>query len=209
MMDYRGRMEKSMLSILVGLWMISRSVAAVKQPYVPAIFVFGDSIADAGNNNYIPYSKVRANFTPYGISFFPHPTGRFTNGRTAFDFVANYLGLPFPPPYLKPKANFTRGINFASGGSGLLDSTGAESNIISLSNQVKLFEEFSSNLTRTNSSGPSQAKSYLGKSLYCIAIQGNDIAYYTANTALQNTTTLEQFVKLMLAKFDQYVRVSS
>ncbi|GLJ06577.1 hypothetical protein SUGI_0042380 [Cryptomeria japonica] len=206
MMDYRGRMEKSMLSILVGLWMIIRSVAAVKQPYVPAIFVFGDSIADAGNNNYIPQSKLRANFTPYGVSFFPHPTGRFTNGRTAFDFVANYLGLPFPPPFLKPKANFTRGINFASGGSGLFDSTGAESNIISLSNQVKLFEEFSSNLTRTNSFGPAQAKSYLGKSLYCIAIQGNDIAYYTANTTLQNTTTLEQFVKLMLAKFDQYVR---
>ncbi|KAH9312740.1 hypothetical protein KI387_027775, partial [Taxus chinensis] len=93
-------------------------------PYAPAMFVFGDSLADAGNNNFISGCTVRANFTPYGISFFPRPTGRFTNGRTAFDFVATYLRLPFPPPFLELGAKFSFGINFASAGSGLLDSTG-------------------------------------------------------------------------------------
>jgi hypothetical protein len=34
------------------------------------------------------------------------------------------MGLPFPSPFLDPQGNFSAGINFASGGSGLLDSTG-------------------------------------------------------------------------------------
>jgi hypothetical protein len=58
------------------------------QPYhPPALFVFGDSLADAGNNNFIPKCAARADFPPYGMSFFRHPTGRFTNGRTAIDFI--------------------------------------------------------------------------------------------------------------------------
>ena len=36
------------------------------------------------------------------------------------------MGLPFPSPFLDPQANFSTGINFASGGSGLLDSTNKE-----------------------------------------------------------------------------------
>ncbi|XP_057834567.2 GDSL esterase/lipase 6-like [Cryptomeria japonica] len=118
-------MESSVLSILVGLWLITRFGAPEEEPIVPAMYLFGDSLAHAGNNNYIPNCTARANFIPYGVSFFPYQTGRFTDGRTAFDFVANYLGLPFPPPCLQPKADFARGMNFASGGSGLLDSTAA------------------------------------------------------------------------------------
>ncbi|KAH9312739.1 hypothetical protein KI387_027774, partial [Taxus chinensis] len=79
-----------MLSILVIGWSIGFNgvrVGVEAAPYAPAMFVFGDSLADAGNNNFIPGCTVRANFTPYGISFFPRPTGRFTNGRTVFDFV--------------------------------------------------------------------------------------------------------------------------
>ena len=127
---------------------------------VPAMFIFGDSLADAGTNNFIANTTAKANFPPYGETFFHHPTGRFTNGRTAFDFIgiffsylfafsqllifngcqilslddyihliffistATKLRLPFPPPYLNPQSDFSRGINFASGGSGLLDSTG-------------------------------------------------------------------------------------
>lgn len=53
-----------------------------------ALFVFGDSLADAGNNNFINNSVVaRANFYPYGKSYFAAPTGRFSDGRTIFDFL--------------------------------------------------------------------------------------------------------------------------
>lgn len=51
----------------------------------PAMFLFGDSLTDSGNNNYIP-TMARANYFPYGIDF-GYPTGRFCNGLTAVDFA--------------------------------------------------------------------------------------------------------------------------
>ena len=51
-----------------------------RESSVLALFVFGDSAADAGTNNYIPNSHARVDFPPYGRTFFHRPTGRFTNG---------------------------------------------------------------------------------------------------------------------------------
>lgn len=51
----------------------------------PANFVFGDSLVDVGNNNYIA-SLSKANYPPFGIDF-GRPTGRFTNGRTIVDII--------------------------------------------------------------------------------------------------------------------------
>lgn len=54
---------------------------------MPAFFIFGDSLVDAGNNNYIA-SLSKANYPPNGIDFFgQQPTGRFTNGRTIIDIL--------------------------------------------------------------------------------------------------------------------------
>ncbi|KAL0365718.1 UNVERIFIED_CONTAM: GDSL esterase/lipase [Sesamum angustifolium] len=100
----------------------------------PTIFILGDSTADVGTNTYLPGSKVRANFSQYGIDF-PHsrPTGRFSNGFNSADFVARFFGLKrSPPPFLfllTLKSNhfqkhLLKGVNFASAGSGLLDITG-------------------------------------------------------------------------------------
>jgi hypothetical protein len=47
-----------------------------------ANFIFGDSLVDAGNNDYLN-SLAKANYQPYGIDTSDHkPTGRFCNGRT-------------------------------------------------------------------------------------------------------------------------------
>ncbi|KAK3011171.1 hypothetical protein RJ639_011744 [Escallonia herrerae] len=52
-----------------------------------AIFIFGDSTVDPGNNNYIA-TIFKSNFPPYGRNFVNHtPTGRFTNGRLVTDFI--------------------------------------------------------------------------------------------------------------------------
>ena len=54
-------------------------------------FVFGDSLVDAGNNDYL-FTLSKADSPPYGIDFQPSgglPTGRFTNGRTTSDIVGN------------------------------------------------------------------------------------------------------------------------
>ena len=58
-----------------------------------ALFVFGDSLIDPGNNNYINTStRFQANFPPYGESFFKYPSGRFCDGRVIPDFIGKYVG---------------------------------------------------------------------------------------------------------------------
>lgn len=52
---------------------------------IQASFIFGDSLLDVGNNNYIS-SLAKANHYPYGIDF-GMPTGRFCNGRTVLDVI--------------------------------------------------------------------------------------------------------------------------
>ncbi|XP_022737498.1 GDSL esterase/lipase At2g03980-like [Durio zibethinus] len=86
---------------------------------VPALYVFGDSYVDAGNNNYVHVPQIERNYTPYGIDFGGKPTGRYTNGRTVADFIAQIVGLPFPPPVLSLSKGDKRipqtGINYACG----------------------------------------------------------------------------------------------
>ena len=58
---------------------------------VPALFVFGDLAVDAGTNNYIPNSRARMDFPPYGRTCFHRSTGRFTDGRTVFEFIGTIV----------------------------------------------------------------------------------------------------------------------
>lgn len=64
--------------------LVDRSVSTNSS--VSAIYVFGDSIVDTGNNDYIKtYSKC--NFPPYGVDFINNrSTGRFSNGKVITDF---------------------------------------------------------------------------------------------------------------------------
>ncbi|XP_068638673.1 GDSL esterase/lipase 6-like [Aristolochia californica] len=93
---------------------------------IRAIFTFGDSIFDAGNNHFNPNCSIQADFPPYGR------TGRFTNGRTVIDFVSELLGVELQKPYLEVELEIAKGIlnkypvngiNFASVGSGVLNDT--------------------------------------------------------------------------------------
>lgn len=69
---------------------LSRTSTSVEQP---ANFVFGDSLVDAGNNNYIA-SISKANFLPFGVDL-GRPTGRFTNGRTIVDILGKIITFFF------------------------------------------------------------------------------------------------------------------
>lgn len=53
---------------------------------VPAMYIFGDSLIDNGNNNDLT-SFAKANYFPYGIDFNGGPTGRFSNGYTMVDEI--------------------------------------------------------------------------------------------------------------------------
>ncbi|XP_057842639.1 GDSL esterase/lipase 6-like [Cryptomeria japonica] len=193
-------MAKSMLI----WWMMNSLILQVaeggRSAHVPAMFVFGDSLADAGTNNFLPNCTTRADFSPYGVSFFPNPTGRFTNGLTVFDFIATHLELPFVPPYRElpsyyQQAIFSHGANFASAGSGLLDSTGSEKKIVNFSDQISKFEEFSRRVRK---------KSHLRNSLYCISIGGNDIHAHYNGPSLNLSDA--QFVTLLVGTHGQYIQ---
>lgn len=91
-------------------------------------FIFGDSLSDVGNNNYLTKSLARAALPWYGIDFGNGmPNGRFSNGRTAADIVGDKLGLPRPPAYMDPTLDedmiLENGVNYASGGGGILNET--------------------------------------------------------------------------------------
>ncbi|KAK2394787.1 GDSL esterase/lipase [Trifolium repens] len=92
---------------------------------IQASFVFGDSLLDVGNNNYIT-SLAQANHYPYGIDF-GKATGRFCNGRTVVDVIEQELGFGYTPPYMSPNTSglvILKGVNYASAAAGILNYTG-------------------------------------------------------------------------------------
>lgn len=53
-----------------------------------AFFVFGDSLVDNGNNDFL-FTTARADSPPYGIDYPTHrPTGRFSNGLNIPDLIS-------------------------------------------------------------------------------------------------------------------------
>lgn len=83
-------MEK-ILAFIIFVFSSMCMLVASDNLHVPAIFTFGDSIFDAGNNHFNQNCTAQADFPPYGSSFFHHPTGRFTNGRTVADFICEFI----------------------------------------------------------------------------------------------------------------------
>lgn len=74
------------LCIVFGLALIL--LAAVIQAEGRAFFVFGDSLVDSGNNNYLA-TTARADSPPYGLDYPTHrPTGRFSNGLNIPDLIS-------------------------------------------------------------------------------------------------------------------------
>ncbi|XP_060669714.1 GDSL esterase/lipase 1-like isoform X2 [Ziziphus jujuba] len=158
-----------------------------------ALFIFGDSLFDAGNNNYINATIGKANFWPYGETFFHYPTGRFCDGRLVPDFIAEYAKLPFIPPYLQPGNKlFTYGVNFASGGAGALVETW-EGSVIDLQTQLEYFKNVSRVLREEL--GDAEAKALLSRAVYLFSVGSNDYAFpFQTNSSLLYTYSVEQYV---------------
>lgn len=152
--------------------------------HFPAMFVFGDSYLDAGNNNYLAFNS-KANYTPYGIDYKgKQATGRVTNGRLVVDFIAQIANIPFPPAYigLSEKAGSVRtGISFASASAGVQAETPELNAIIgdfmSLGEQVGFFEDTIKGLRNQFNSSDDIAK-YLAKSIFFHHISSNDLGIY-------------------------------
>jgi len=72
----------SVVGLVIALSLISSQAEA------RAFFVFGDSLVDSGNNDYLA-TTARADSPPYGIDYPTHrPTGRFSNGLNIPDIIS-------------------------------------------------------------------------------------------------------------------------
>ncbi|CAL9240812.1 unnamed protein product [Arabidopsis halleri] len=168
---------------------------------IPAIIVFGDSIVDAGNNDDIMTTLARCNYPPYGIDFDGGiPTGRFSNGKVATDFIAEKFGIkPTIPayrnPYLKPDDLLT-GVTFASGGAGYVPFTTQLSGGIALSQQLKLFEQYIEKLKEMV--GEERTTFIIKNSLFMVICGSNDITNtYFGLPAVQHQYDVASFTTLM------------
>ncbi|XP_065848166.1 GDSL esterase/lipase At1g74460 [Euphorbia lathyris] len=141
-------------------------------------FIFGDSLSDVGNNKYLSRSLANANLPWYGIDFGSGlPNGRFTNGRTVADIIGDQMGLPRPPAFLDPSltedAILDNGLNYASGGGGILNDTG---NLfiqkLCLNKQIELFE--GTQVLIRNKIGKQEADKFFGEARYVVALGSND-----------------------------------
>ncbi|PON54640.1 Lipase [Parasponia andersonii] len=171
-----SEMKIGLLVVMMTALFMASKIGVNAKPQVPCFFIFGDSLADNGNNNQLLTSS-KANYKPYGIDFPDGPTGRFTNGRTTVDIIAELLGFDkYIPAYatLNSSSNLLSGANYASGGAGILGETGKHvGDNISLRKQIKHHRIMVSRIGDILGS-KTLAQRLLNKCLYWAEIGNND-----------------------------------
>uniref|UniRef100_A0A1D1Y983 GDSL esterase/lipase At5g55050 n=1 Tax=Anthurium amnicola TaxID=1678845 RepID=A0A1D1Y983_9ARAE len=178
----------------------------------PAVFVFGDSLFDVGNNNFLPLSIAKADFPHNGVDF-PGgtPTGRFSNGYNIADCLAKSYGFNASPSAFlslteaQLEKSIHEGINFASAGSGILEITGSQlGEVISMDAQIQYFNTSLQSFTAGRHSSARRAP--LSKSIFLISAGSNDLfGFYQSNASPSNLTTSE-FITLMTSKHREQLR---
>ncbi|XP_050207033.1 GDSL esterase/lipase At5g08460 [Mercurialis annua] len=180
----------------------------------PAMFVFGDSLVDNGNNNYLINSLAKSNYYPYGIDF-GGPTGRFSNGKTTIDFLGDLIGLPPLPPFASTLsttgANILKGVNYASAAAGILDETGKTlGDRYTLRQQVKNFETSVKRIKSEILKDEAKVREYLGKSLVVMNLGNNDYlnnylmpSFYTSSF----TYNPQDFAHLLITTYKKQILV--
>ncbi|KAI5668437.1 hypothetical protein M9H77_18290 [Catharanthus roseus] len=160
---------------------------------IRGMFVFGSSLVDNGNNNFLQNSLAKADYYPYGIDFPFGPTGRFTNGKNVIDLLCELLKLPsYIPPFADPSTKGSKilhGVNFASGGSGILDNTGAlAGEVFTLNEQINKFENvIIPELKRQVEVG--EERKGVGEYLFVVGTGGNDYSFnYFISEASSNVS---------------------
>ncbi|XP_066389907.1 GDSL esterase/lipase At5g03610-like isoform X4 [Miscanthus floridulus] len=134
------------------------------------LWVFGDSYADTGNLGDLGRELTHAWYDPYGATFPGRPTGRFSDGRVLTDFIASAMGMPTPVAYKlrrgAARGLLARGMNFAVGGAGVLDTGNFQRNI---SAQIDLFQ--------AQRQHPAAGAAAHGGGVALVVVSGNDYSY--------------------------------
>ncbi|XP_027109333.2 GDSL esterase/lipase At2g30220 [Coffea arabica] len=208
--------SRVLFTILVHLCTVA-SCLCHNQPRFTAIYAFGDSFADTGNNNFL-VTLLKANHAPYGQCFPGRvATGRFSDGKLIPDILASALGIKeFVPPFLDPSLSpqeLRTGVSFASAGSGYDELTTVFTNVIPVSKQAEHFEHYIGRLNRA--AGEVAARNIVRGSLSVLLAGTSDflINFYDTPTRQihYNLTGYQDFLQHKIRQFirtlyDQGVR---
>ncbi|CAK9177052.1 unnamed protein product [Ilex paraguariensis] len=199
--------------VLIAVILISRSQARTLRPFnnsISAVFIFGDSTVDPGNNNYIG-TPFKSNFPPYGRDFVNHtPTGRFCNGRLVTDFIASYVGVKdYVPPYLDPTLSIEElmtGVSFASAGSGFDPLTPMIGGVIPMSEQLEYFREYKSKLELAI--GKRGTKNLINKAGFIVSAGTNDfVVNYFGTPIRRQSYTVSGYQQFLMQHVQQFIQV--
>ncbi|KAE8008220.1 hypothetical protein FH972_004753 [Carpinus fangiana] len=177
--------------------------------FVPALFIFGDSVFDVGNNNHL-HTIIKANFPPYGRDFVTkQPTGRFCNGKLAADFTAETLGFTsYPQAYLSREAsgnNLLIGANFASAASGYFDATADLYHAISLSKQLEYYREYQRRVVEI--AGKSNASTIISGAIYFLSAGNSDfLQNYYIDPLLHAAYSFDSFSDILMQSYTNFIQ---
>nr|KAJ0219990.1 hypothetical protein LSAT_V11C200056680 [Lactuca sativa] len=177
-----------------------------------AFFVFGDSLVDNGNNDFL-FTTARADSPPYGIDYPTHrPTGRFSNGLNIPDLIScvfiasEHMGMQSPLPYLHPSLRGDKllaGANFASAGIGILNDTGVQFlNIVRMWKQLEYFQQFQVRLT--DIVGADRTREIISNGISLISLGGNDFVnnyYLVPLSARSRQFSLPDYVRYVVSEY--------
>ncbi|CAK8565216.1 unnamed protein product [Lathyrus sativus] len=195
------------LVLVLGLWSTSEVEA---DPQVPCYFIFGDSLVDDGNNNNLN-SLAKANYLPYGIDFEGGPTGRFSNGKTTVDVIAELLGFDgYISPYSTARdQEILKGVNYASAAAGIREETGQQlGDRISFSGQVQNYQKTVSQVVNLLGDEDTAAN-YLSKCIYSIGLGSNDYLnnYFMPAYPSGRQFTPQQYADVLIQAYAQQLRI--
>lgn len=176
-----------------------------------AFFVFGDSLVDNGNNNYLT-TTARADSPPYGIDYPTHrPTGRFSNGYNIPDLISQALGAESTLPYLSPELRGEKllvGANFASAGVGILNDTGVQFvSIIRIYQQLAFFEQYQGRLSALI--GQEETQRLVNGALVLITLGGNDFVnnyFLTPVTLRRLQYNLQDYSRFLISEYKKVLQ---
>ncbi|KAH9302864.1 hypothetical protein KI387_014447 [Taxus chinensis] len=180
-----------------------------KKPLASAMYVFGDSTIDPGNNNHLA-SIAKANFPPYGRDFPNHKaTGRFTNGKLPTDILSELAGLPdVLPASLDPDfqgQKLLTGASFGSASSGYDDRTSQTLKVISLGKQLENFRHYRVQLA--NITGQETASKIVAEALFLISTGSNDfVNNYYVNPLMAKKYSLAEYQDYLLQSLHEFVQ---
>ncbi|KAI3924092.1 hypothetical protein MKW92_028127 [Papaver armeniacum] len=173
-------------------------VSSAPQNRIQAVYAFGDSTLDSGNNDYITTLFFTGDHLPYGRDF-----------RLTGDFLVSYLGLKRElPPYLAPDLSdqeLLSGVSFASAGTGFDELTAQTASVINMDTQIRYFREYLGKINKI--AGAEKSGEIIRNGLFIISAGTNDMVFNYYDLPLRTVQySLPEYHDFLLHRLESVVQ---